>query len=87
MAHTVIVKSIKEVDLSVLQFPQVAAFAGLKDYAGKAVGKIMDGGKDTNIVIVSDEFTWLHIDICANTNLRFAPRGKEDVPKLVGVFL
>ena len=87
MAHTVIVESIKEVDLSVLEFLQVAVFNKPEDYPDKAVARVFDNGKPTNIAMVADDPNDLRWDIRKYTNLAWCPRGKEDVLSLVGVYL
>ncbi len=45
-------KSIREVDLTVLEAPQVAVYDNPEDYPDKYVAKVMDNSKETNIVIV-----------------------------------
>lgn len=87
MAHTVEFESAKEVDLSRLEYPQVAVFSNLDDYPGKAVAKIMDSGKETNMMIVGEDLVTLHRDIRKYTELVWYWRGKDDVPELVGMFL
>lgn len=86
MAHTVIVKSIREVEKLKLERPQVAVFTDPLNYPKKTIGKVMDSGKGTNILIVADCPAALYLDIHFNTKLRFASRGKDDVPGLAGVF-
>lgn len=85
--HTVEVKSIRDVDLSVLQFPQVAVYNKPEDYPEKGVGRVFDNGKPTNVVIVADSWDKVFEDVRDNTSLLFFLRGKEDVLSLVGVYL
>lgn len=87
MAHTVIFKSIREVDLSRFQFPQVAVFDKPEDYPDKAVARIFDNGKPTNIVIIADDTKKLRDDIRKYTNLVCFGRGAEDVLALECVYL
>lgn len=86
MAHTVILNSIREVDLSVLKFPQVAVYNKPEDYPDKAVARVFDNGQPTNVAMVADAPETLKEDISKYTNLVWCPRGKEDVLSLVGVF-
>ena len=85
--HNVEVKSIRDVDLSVLQIPQVAVYNKPDDYPDKAVARVFDNGKPTNIIMLADDPNDLRWDIRKHTNLVWFPRGKEDVPALVGVYL
>ena len=85
--YDVKVKSIREVDLSVLQFPQVAVFEHPDDYPDKAVGRVFDNGKPTNVVIVADTVQQIRENIRAYTNLVPFKRGHDDVPALVCVYL
>ena len=55
MAHTVIIKSIRDVDLSIFQFPQVAVFDKPEDYPDKAVARIFDNGQPTNVIMIADD--------------------------------
>ena len=87
MAHNVEFKSIKEIDLRRLEFPQVAVFSKPEDFPNKEVARGFDNAKPTNMVIVSDSLTGLVKDIRENTSLTWFWRGKEDVETLVGVFL
>lgn len=85
--HNVVVKSIRGVDLSVLQLPQVAVYNKPDDYPDKEVARVFDNGKPTNIIMLADDPNDLRWDIRKHTNLVWFPRGKEDVPALVGVYL
>ena len=85
--HNVEVKSIRDVDLSVLQLPQVAVYNKPDDYPDKAVARVFDNGKPTTIIMLADDPNDLRWDIRKHTNLVWFPRGKEDVPALVGVYL
>lgn len=87
MMYDVKVKSIREVDLSVLQFPQVAVFKNPDDYPDKAVGRVFDNGKPTNVVLVADTVEEIRENIKDYTNLMPFKRGKEDVPALVCVYM
>lgn len=87
MAHTVILKSIKDIDLSIFCFLQVAVFNRPKDYPDKAVARIFDNGCPTNVVMVADEPETLKEDVCKNTTLMWFPRGKDDHESVVGVYM
>lgn len=87
MAHTVIINSIKDVDLSVLQFPQVAVFNRPKDYPDKAVARVFDSGCPTNIAMVADDPEVLKQDIRKNTTLMWLPREKDDHESVVGIYI
>ncbi len=87
MAHTVIIKSIIEVDLAKLDYPQFAVYSNLEKYPGKAVAKIMDTGKETNMVIVQDNLGDLCREIQNELSREWFWRGKDDEPNLVGVLL
>lgn len=87
MAHTVIIKSIRDVDLSIFQFPQVAVFNKPEDYPDKAVARIFDNGQPTNVIMVADDPNDLRWNIRKYTNLVWCPRGKDDVLSLLGVYL
>lgn len=87
MAHTVIIKSIRDVDLSIFQFPQVAVFDKPEDYPDKAVARIFDNGQPTNVIMVADDPNDLRWNIRKYTNLVWCPRGKDDVLSLLGVYL
>ena len=87
MAHTVIIKSIRDVDLSIFQFPQVAVFNKPEDYPDKAVARIFDNGQPTNVIMVADDPNDLRWNVRKYTNLVWCPRGKDDVLSLLGVYL
>lgn len=87
MAHNVEFKSIREVDLSALELPQVAVFSKPEDYPDKEVARVFDNAQPTNMVIVSNDLKNLVKDIRENTSLQWFWRGKDDVEALVGVFL
>ena len=87
MAHTVIIKSIRDVDLSIFQFPQVAVFNKPEDYPDKAVARIFDNGQPTNVIMIADDPNDLRWNIRKYTNLIWCPRGKDDDLSLLGVYL
>ena len=87
MAHTVVLKSIREIDLNIFHFPQIAIYNKPEDYPDKSVARVFDGGQPTNVVMVADDPETLRADIRKYTNLVWFTRGKEDVPVLVGVYL
>ena len=87
MAHTVIIKSIRDVYLSIFQFPQVAVFDKPEDYLDKAVARIFDNGKPINVIMVADDPSDLRWNIRKYTNLIWCPRGKDDDLSLLGVYL
>lgn len=86
MAYEAEFKSIREIDLTKLERPQVAVYDCPKDYPKKAVARVMDNGKDTNMVIIADRVSDLHKDVRRYTNLVWGFRGTADEPELVGVF-
>lgn len=87
MAHIVIMKSIRDVNLSIMQFPQVEVYNKPEDYPDKAVTRVLDNGKPTNIVIIADDTKKLREDIRKYTNLVCFGRGADDVPALECVYL
>lgn len=87
MAHTVVLSSFKGFDLSIFEFPQVAVFDKPEDYPKNAVAKVMDKGRKTNVIMLGSNTDDLRWDIRKYTNLVWSPRGKDDVPELVGVYL
>ena len=87
MAYEVKINSIREVDLSVLQLPQVAVFNKPTDYPDKAVARVFDNGQPTNIVMVADDPNDLRWDIRKYTNLVWFPRNKDDHETVVGVYM
>lgn len=87
MAHTVMLKSIREVDISKLDYPQFAVYNSPKSYPGKAVAKIMDDGKETNMVIIQDNLGNLCREIRNELSREWFWREPDDAPELVGVFL
>lgn len=87
MAHNVVFNSIREVDLSIFQFQQVAVYNRPEDYPDKAVARIFDNGCPTNVVMIADDPNDIRWDIRKHTRLGWCPRGKEDVLSLVGVYL
>ena len=87
MAHTVEIKTMRGFDLSIFEFPQVAVFDKPEDYPNNAVARIFDSGCETNVIMLADNTNDLRWDIRKYTNLVWCPRGKDDVPALVGVYL
>lgn len=87
MAHIIELKTLKGFDLSIYGQPQVAVFDKHEDYPENAVAKIMDNGSETNVIMLADNPNDLRWDIRKHTNLTWCPRGKDDVPALVGVYL
>ena len=87
MAYTVEIKTFKDFDLSIFGRPQVAVFDKPEDYPNKAVAKVLDNGKETNVIMLAENPNDLRWDIRKYTKLIWAPRGKEDVLSLVGVYL
>ena len=87
MAHTVEIKTMKGFDLSIFEFPQVAVFDKPEDYPENAVARIFDNGRPTNVIMLADKVNDLRWDIRKHTHLGWCPRGKEDVPALLGVYL
>lgn len=87
MAYTVEIKTFKDFDLSIFGRPQVAVFDKPEDYQDKAVARVFDNGKETNVIMLAENPNDLRWDIRKHTNLIWCPRGKEDVQALVGVYL
>lgn len=85
--YSVEVAGIEEVDMSALEFPQVAVYNRPDDYPDHAVARVLDNGKPTNIIIKADVPEVLLENIRRNTNMIWIPRGAEDVLSLTGVFL
>lgn len=81
------VNSIKEIDMSELDMPMVVITDHPKDYPNNYVGRIFDGVTPTNTVIIKDDVDELHEDIRQNTTMMFFPRGVEDDPCIVGVWM
>lgn len=81
------VESIKEVDFSGLKVPFVAVYRSPEDFPGMYVARVYDLDKPTNTVMVKTELEDIVEDIQGNTRMVFVPRGKEDVPALVGVWM
>lgn len=83
----VIVKSIKDVDLTSLKFPQVAIYQHPDDWPENCIARVFDNGKPTNTIIV-DCCVWnLQYDIEKNTNMIWLPRVAEDDTAIVGVYI
>lgn len=87
MAYTVEIKTFKDFDLSIFEFPQIAVFDKPEDYPDKAVARVFDNGKATNVIMLAENPNDLRWDIRKYTKLGWCPRGKEDVLSLVGVYL
>lgn len=81
------VNSIKEVDLSGLEFPVVAVYKNPLDYPDKVVARIFEMNKPTDTVIVKERLEEIQKDIKENTGLIFVERGADDVKSLVGVWV
>ena len=87
MAHIVEIKTMRGFNLSIFEFPQVAVFDKPEDYPNNAVARIFDNGQQTNVIMLADKADDLRWDIRKYTNLVWFPRGKDDVPALLGVYL
>lgn len=81
------VESIKKVDLSDLKMPVAAVHVNCLEYPGKAIVRIFDMDKPTDVVIVKDTIEEIQKDIQENTTMVFMQRGAEDVESLVGVWM
>ena len=81
------VESIKEVDFSGLKVPFVAVYRSPEDFPGMYVARVYDLDKPTDTVMVKTKLEDIVADIQENTRMVFVPRGKEDVPALVGVWM
>lgn len=87
MAHNVVFNSIREVDMSRLDYPQFAVYNSLEKYRGRAVAKILDDGRETNMVIIQDNLGNLCREIQNELSREWFWRGQDDDPALVGMFL
>lgn len=87
MAHIVALSTLRGFDLSIYEEPQIAVFDKPEDYPKNAVAKVMDKGRETNVIMLGSNTDDLRWDIRKHTNLVWSPRGKDDVPELVGVYL
>lgn len=87
MAYTVEIKTFKDFGLSIFGRPQIAVFDKPEDYPDKAVARVFDNGKETNVIMLAENPNDLRWDIRKYTNLVWVPRGKDDVTELVGVYL
>lgn len=80
------VKSIREADLSGMRMPVIAVYKNPEDFPGYYAARVYDVDKPTDTVMVKKTLTEVEMDIRKNTTMTFAPRGKEDVASLVGVW-
>lgn len=83
----VIVKSMKDVDLTSLKFPQVVIYHKPDDWPENCIARVFDNGRPTNMIMVECCVWNLQYDIKKSTNLVFVERGKDDDPAIVGVWL
>lgn len=81
------VNSIQEVDFSGLKVPFVAVYKHPGDFPDKCVARIYELDKPTDTLMVKDTVEEIEADIRKYTGMIFLPRGKEDVPSLVGVWM
>lgn len=81
------VKSIKEVDLSELKVPFIAVYHHPEDFPEKCVARIYELDKSTDTLMIKDTLEEIETDIRENTGMTFIPRGAEDAPSLVGVWI
>lgn len=81
------VGSIKEADLSDLQFPVIVVYDSPEDYKGKCVARIFDINKPTDTVMVKDTLEEIHEDIRKNTHMAYIARDPDDPPALEGVWI
>lgn len=81
------VDSIKEVDLDAYGMPTIVVYDHPRDYPDNYVARIFITGTPTNTVIVKDDADEIQQDIRENTYMMFFPRGVEDDPCIVGVWM
>ena len=81
------VDSITQVDMSGLFMPQIAVYKHPDDFPEDCVARIFDMGDPTDTIMVKKTVTEITKDIGRNTNMIFMPRGADDVPALVGVWM
>ena len=87
MAHNVVFNSIREVDMTRLCYPQFAVYSNLEKHPGKAVVKILDDGKETNMMIIQDNLGNLCREIQNELSREWYWREKDDEPELVGMLI
>lgn len=81
------VESIGQVDFSEVKMPMIAVYESPEDFRGKCVARIYDLDKPTDTIMVKGTVEEVQRDIRENTDMVFLPRGAEDVPSLVGVWM
>ncbi len=81
------VESIGKVDFSEVKMPMIAVYESPEDFPGECVARIYDLDKPTDTVMVKGTMEEVQRDIRENTGMVFLPRGAEDVPSLVGVWM
>lgn len=81
------VESIQEVDLSGLKVPFVAVYRHPDDFPDKCVARIHELDKTTDTIMIKETLEEIETDIRKHTAMTFMPRGAEDVPSLVGVWM
>lgn len=86
-SKTIIVDSIKQVDMSDLTFPQIVIYSHPEDYPKDCVARVFDNGVPTNIIMIKQSVNELECDIKSNTAMIFYPRGADDVLSLIGVWM
>lgn len=80
------VESIQAVDFSGLKVPFIAVYKHPDDFPDKCVARIYELDKPTDTIMVKETLEEIEMDI-RNTGMVFTPRGTEDVPSLVGVWM
>lgn len=81
------VDSIKEVNLNDYEMPMIVVYDHPKDYPDNYVARVFDVGNPTNTVIVKDDVDEIQEDITENTYMIFLPRGVQDDPCIVGIWM
>lgn len=88
MGKTIIVQSIKEVDLSGLKYPMIAVYQNPMDFQGYCVAKVFDGPYPTDIAVIRGYLVEIQRDIRKNTvGMRFMPRDENDPLSIIGTWI
>ena len=79
--------SMQEVDFSKLKMPAVAVYKRPEDFPRKCVARVYDMDKPTEHILIKNTLAEIDKDIRRYTNFTCIPRGKEDAPSLVCVWM
>lgn len=81
------VRSMREVDFSDLKFPQIVTYYHPDDDPEACVARVLDNGQPTNVMMRRGSVWELDYDIRNHTNMIFCPRGADDDPVIVGIWV